>query len=106
VDTDIMKATGDVVAKSGAEALECATILPSRLGVAVKVEDGGGRAAAPVLVEVLRHLDGLSSAQTRELSYFVAPPVLGGGKHVGALETVFHLRGTGRKPTSPTRRRA
>jgi L-asparaginase II len=106
VDTDIMKATGDVVAKSGAEALECAAIMPSGLGVAVKVEDGGGRAAAPALMKVLRHLDGLSEAQTRELSYYVAPPVLGGGRPVGVLEPVFHLRSAGRKPASATRRRA
>jgi L-asparaginase II len=106
VDTDIMKATGDVVAKSGAEALECAAILASGLGVAVKVEDGGGRAAAPVLIEVLKGLDALSQAQLRELSYYAAPPVFGGDTKVGALETVFHLRGSGKKPASVARHRA
>jgi L-asparaginase II len=106
VDTDIMKATGDVIAKSGAEALACAAILPSGVGVAVKVEDGGGRAAAPVLIDVLRHVDGLSDPQSRELSYHAAPPVLGGGRPVGELETVFRLRPAGKKPTSGPRRRA
>ena len=106
VDTDIMKATGDVVAKSGAEALECAAILPSGLGVAVKVEDGGGRAAAPAMIEVLTAMDALTETQLRELSYYAAPPVLGGGKRVGELETVVHLRGSGKKATSVARRRA
>jgi L-asparaginase II len=106
VDTAIMNATGDVVAKAGAEALECAAILASGLGVAVKVEDGGGRAAAPALIEVLKGLDALSQAQMRELSYYAAPPVFGGGKQVGALETVFHLRGSGKKPPSLPRHRA
>ena len=61
VDTDVMKATGDVVAKSGAEALECAAVLPSGLGVAVKIEDGGSRASAPALIRVLEQIDGLSA---------------------------------------------
>jgi L-asparaginase II len=106
VDTDIMQATGDVVAKSGAEALECATILPSGLGVAVKIEDGGSRAAAPALIEALKGVDALTEAQQRDLSYHAAPPVLGGDKRVGELETVFHLRGSGKKPPSVARQRA
>ncbi|MGZ5306078.1 MAG: asparaginase [Actinomycetota bacterium] len=96
VDTDVMKATGDVVVKSGAEALGCAAILPSGLGVAVKVEDGGSRASAPVLIRVLEQIDGLSAAQLRGLAFYASPPVMGGGKPVGALETVFDLQGRGR----------
>jgi L-asparaginase II len=92
VDTDVMKATGDIVAKSGAEALECAAILPSGLGVAVKIEDGGSRASAPAMIRVLERLDGLSAANLRELAFHVSPPVMGGGKLVGSLETVFDLR--------------
>ena len=102
VDTDLMKATGDVVAKSGAEGLECAAILPSGLGIAVKVEDGGGRASAPALISVLEQIDGLSATQMRELAYYASPPVMGGGKPVGALEAVFDLRRRGRV----TRKRA
>jgi L-asparaginase II len=102
VDTDVMKATGDVVAKSGAEALECAAILPSGLGVAVKIEDGGSRASAPALIRVLQQIDGLSAGQVRELAHHASPPVMGGGKPVGTLEAVFDLRrrgrGTGRRP--------
>jgi L-asparaginase II len=111
VDTDLMKATGDVVVKSGAEALECAAILPSGLGVAVKVEDGGSRASAPALISVLGQIDGLSATHLRELAFYASPPVMGGGRPVGALEAVFDLRRrgrgrTGKRPGSPTRPRA
>lgn len=101
VDTDVMRATGDVVAKSGAEALECAVVLPSGLGVAVKIEDGGSRAAAPALIRVLERIDGVSPAHVRELAFYASPPVMGGGKPVGALETVFDLnRGRGKSKRS------
>jgi L-asparaginase II len=96
VGTDVMTATGDVVAKSGAEGLECAAILPSGLGVAVKVEDGGSRASAPALIRVLEQIDGLSAAQLRGLTFHASPPVMGGAKPVGALEAVFDLRRRGR----------
>jgi L-asparaginase II len=96
VDTDVMKATGDVVAKSGAEALECAAVLPSGLGVALKIEDGGSRASAPALIRVLEQIDGLSASQLRELAHHASPPVRGGGKPVGALEAIFDLRRRGR----------
>jgi L-asparaginase II len=97
VDTDVMKATGDVVAKSGAEALECAAILPSGLGVAVKIEDGGSRASAPALIRVLEQIDGLSAAQLRGLAFHASPPVMGGDKPVGTIEPVFDLRRRGRR---------
>jgi L-asparaginase II len=110
VDTDVMKATGDVVAKSGAEALECAAILPSGLGVAVKIDDGGSRASAPALIRVLEQIDGLSAAHLRTLAFHTSPPVMGGDKRVGALEAVFDLRyrgrATGKGPRSFTRPRA
>jgi L-asparaginase II len=92
VDTDVMRATGDVVVKSGAEALECAAVLSSGLGVAVKIDDGGSRASAPALIHTLRQIDGLTAAHLREVAFYASPPVLGGGKPVGSLETVFDLR--------------
>ena len=92
VDTDLMRTTPDVVAKSGAEALECAAVLSSGLGVAVKIEDGGSRASAPALIRVLEQIDVLSADHLRGLAYHASPPVLGGGKPVGALEAVFDLR--------------
>jgi L-asparaginase II len=103
-DTELMRVTGDVVAKRGAEALECAAILASSLGVAVKIDDGGSRAGAPALIACIRKLDGLTAAQVRELAPFARPTVSGGDKTVGHLEIAFDLRPTGRPTTrSPGR---
>jgi len=102
VDTDLMRTTPDIVAKSGAEALECAAVLPSGLGVAVKIEDGGSRASAPALIRVLELIDALSADRLHALEPHASPAVLGGGKPVGALEAVFDLRSgrrrTGKRP--------
>jgi L-asparaginase II len=91
-DTDVMSATGDVLAKGGAEALVCAAVLPSGLGVAVKVADGGHRAAPPALIATLLAVEGLTEAQARALAGHARPPVRGGGRTVGHLEPLLRLR--------------
>lgn len=95
LDTAIMQATPDIVAKEGAEALDCAVSLQAGLGVAVKVADGGYRAAGPAMIRVLDELGLLRPAARRALARAASPPVLGGGRPVGALEPVLRLRGTG-----------
>ena len=95
-DTELMRASGGVVAKRGAEALECAAILDVGIGVAVKIDDGASRAGAPALIETLRRLDGLTGAEVRELAPFGRPVVMGGDTTVGHLEIAFDLRSTGR----------
>jgi L-asparaginase II len=90
-DTDLMLATGDVVAKAGAEGLGCAGILPSGLGVAVKVADGGYRAVPPALIAALAAVDGLTASHLRELADHARPPLSGGGRTVGHLEPVLTL---------------
>jgi L-asparaginase II len=84
-DTAIMAATGDVVAKAGAEGLYCASLIGSGLGVALKVADGGSRAGRAALIRILRQLDALSPAAVRELRPYARPPVLGGGRPVGEV---------------------
>jgi L-asparaginase II len=91
-DTAVMEATGDVVAKEGAEALDCAAVLSSGLGVAVKIADGGYRAAGPALLHALAQVGGLDPAHLAVLSDRMRPPVLGGARPVGHLEPVFTLR--------------
>ena len=56
IDTEVMRAAPDIVAKEGAEALNCAVALGDGLGIAVKVADGGYRAAGPALIAVLDQL--------------------------------------------------
>jgi L-asparaginase II len=91
-DTEIMRITADVVAKEGAEALDCAGILSSGLGVAVKVADGGFRAAGPAMIEVLATLGAVGDAELAALEHRRRPSVQGGGRAVGWLEPVLTLR--------------
>jgi L-asparaginase II len=91
-DTAVMQATGDVVAKEGAEALDCAAVLSSGLGVAVKISDGSSRAAGPALIHALEQVGGLERSHVSALADRARPAVLGGGRPVGDLEPVFTLR--------------
>jgi L-asparaginase II len=84
LDTDVMRETGDVLVKEGAEALVCAAVLPLGLGVAVRVEDGGERAA-----------DALTAAQVARLADHAAPAVKGGGRRVGQITADVRLRRRG-----------
>ena len=64
-DTVLMESLPGWIAKGGAEGLLCAAG-PDRLGVALKVEDGGARAVGPAVAAFLRRLghplDQLASA--------------------------------------------
>jgi L-asparaginase II len=91
-DTLLMQAVPDVVSKGGAEALTCAALLDRGIGVAVKIADGGDRAAAPALVRVLALLDAVTEAQLDRLAPVARRPVLGGGRPVGELVADFRLR--------------
>ncbi len=90
-DTDLMAATDDVVAKSGAEALECAVSLASGLGVAVKIADGGFRAGGPALIRVMRAIDAITADQEHSLARHARPAVMGGGRQVGELVADFDI---------------
>ncbi len=54
-DTELMRGPGPWVAKGGAEGLFCAAG-PDGLGIALKVEDGAGRAIRPALTALLRRI--------------------------------------------------
>jgi L-asparaginase II len=90
-DTALMQATGDVVAKEGAEGLDCAVSLSSGLGVAVKIADGGHRAAGPALLHALAQVDALDGRQLAAMADRLRPAVLGGGASVGMIEPAFVL---------------
>lgn len=58
-DTQVMQAlAGRIIVKVGAEGVYCAALVREGLGVALKVEDGEMRAAAPALAAVLERLLG------------------------------------------------
>lgn len=64
---------GRVVAKSGAEGVYCATLLGKGIGIAVKIEDGNGRATGPVIIEALRQLGVLTEDDLENLHSFHRP---------------------------------
>ena len=92
LDTDVMAATGNVVAKEGAEGLVCAALLTIGLGVALKVTDGNGRRLAPAFLAVLRTLGALDGTADGRLDRHARPRVLGGDETQGAVEAVVRLR--------------
>lgn len=77
----LMRAVPGLMVKAGAEGVQLAVADDGR-AVAVKVDDGAGRASVPVLVAALRRL-GVELPE--DLGPVVAPPVLGGGRPVGAI---------------------
>jgi L-asparaginase II len=92
LDTDVMVASGDVLAKEGAEGLVCATVTAQGLGVAVKCLDGSWRRLAPAFVAVLRDLDAISAEAVERLDHHARLPVLGGNQSQGSVESVVRLR--------------
>ncbi|MGH8003527.1 MAG: asparaginase [Limisphaerales bacterium] len=65
--------SGKVVAKAGAEAVECFGLTDRGWGVAVKIEDGSSRGMAPVVFSILKQLGYKFSKQ--ELAGYVSVPV-------------------------------
>jgi L-asparaginase II len=88
VCTAVMEAAPDVALKTGAEGLMCAAVPDRGIGVALKIEDGGARAADPAIVRALALVDALDPAG---VPAFARPPVLGGGRPVGHLDASFDL---------------
>jgi L-asparaginase II len=95
VDTSLMETLDGLVVKEGAEALVCAVDLEARLGIAIKVADGGERAIGPALVAVLSQLGRITEPEVGTLQAVAAPPVTGGGRRVGSVEAVVDLRPSG-----------
>ena len=78
--TALMAGIPGCLAKDGAEGVYAAA-LPDGSAVAVKVEDGAGRARTPILVAALRRL----GADAPVLDQLAETPVLGHGRPVGSV---------------------
>jgi L-asparaginase II len=88
-DTALMQAVDGLLAKGGAEGLACAAVEDRGIGVAVRIDDGSSRAAAPALLRALALLEVVGEEQLETLERFARPPVLGGGRPVGALTSTI-----------------
>lgn len=92
-DTDLMRVfNGRIVAKAGAEAVQCLADLETGIGIAIKVEDGSARATSVVTMEVLRQL-GIGDEETfSKLEEYVNAPVLNArNDKIGVIKANFEL---------------
>ncbi|MBX7265026.1 asparaginase [Micromonospora sp. Llam7] len=83
-DTRLMRGVPGLLAKIGAEGV-IAAALPGVGAVALKIDDGAGRARMPVLVSALRRL-GIAAPVLEE---FAAVPLFGGGLPVGGVRPLW-----------------
>lgn len=73
-DTAIIEAFGGrVLVKSGAEGVGCASLPGTGLGIAVKAEDGAGRAAQIVMAALIREVGDPSTEERTALDPWVRP---------------------------------
>jgi L-asparaginase II len=73
--SEIMSVTSDVLVKTGAEGVYAAALPGQRLGLALKVEDGAGRAAQVAVLALLDALGVLESAAAVALAERMRPPL-------------------------------
>lgn len=92
-DTDLMRVfNGRLVAKAGAEGVQCIGDVETGLGIAIKVEDGNGRATSVAAMEVLKQLGIGDESLYEQLSEYVQEPVLNARKEkIGRIEAEFKL---------------
>ncbi|MFG2103141.1 asparaginase [Micromonospora echinaurantiaca] len=83
-DTRLMRGIPGLLAKVGAEGV-IAAALPGVGAVAVKIDDGAGRARMPVLVSALRRL----GVAAPVLTEYAELPLFGGGVPVGAVRPLW-----------------
>ncbi len=86
-DTEVMTILGArAFVKSGAEGVICAGLPAAGLGIAVKADDGAGRAAQVFVIALLRRFGEFDSETLAALSPFAAPRLSNwNGAEVGLL---------------------
>ncbi len=91
--TDVMAALpGRVFVKTGAEGVYCAALPELGLGVALKCDDGGTRAAETMMAAVIDALVPMSPAERKRLADRLSPPVFSRrGALVGTVRPVSGL---------------
>jgi len=91
--TEIMRLLGPrVFVKTGAEGVYCAALPEQGFGIAVKCDDGGGRAAEAVTATAIARLLPLEPAERTALARFGAPTLRNwNGIKVGALRVTAAL---------------
>ena len=95
VCTDIMRALEKkVFAKTGAEGGYALSLMGKGWGVAIKIEDGSGRALSPAVIEALRQLGVVTGDELMRLQPYHRTPLYNHRKEiVGEVRARFHLTG-------------
>ena len=86
-DTEVMSLLGPrAFTKSGAEGIFCAALPEAGLGLAVKADDGTGRAAQVMIAALVRRFGGFDEETSARLMRFVSPRLVNwNGAEVGLL---------------------
>ena len=72
--------------KTGAEGVFCAALPEKGLGIAVKADDGGARAAQVAIAALLQRFGGFDEDVRARLAPFIAPRLVNwNGVEIGAL---------------------
>lgn len=92
--TDFMKAAkGRLFGKAGAEAVYLAGDMETGIGIAIKIEDGNGRAVYPTVLETFRQLGFLDEEQINSLMHHYRPALQNArGEKIGELVPSFTLQ--------------
>jgi L-asparaginase II len=92
-DTDVMSLLGPrVFIKSGAEGVACAALPEAGLGLAVKADDGAGRAAQVMIAALIRRFGDLEQQAGARFSRFVSPRLSNwNGAEVGLMRAAGPL---------------
>ena len=92
-DTRVMELTGEkAFIKTGAEGVYCAAFPELGLGVAIKVDDGAGRAAEILMARLLARFEILGEAQAARLGGLFTAPVLNrAGRSVGEIRPAAQI---------------
>lgn len=92
-DTDLMRVfKGRLVAKGGAEGVQCIGDTKTGVGIAIKVEDGNNRAATVAAMEVLLQLGICDEEQYSLLEHHISAPVLNArNEKIGVIKPQFQL---------------
>ncbi len=79
--------------KGGAEGVFCAALPQQKLGIAIKIEDGAGRAAEVAMGALLRRFGAIGEAEVASLANVLEPKVVNwAGAAVGQIRATESLR--------------
>jgi L-asparaginase II len=100
-DTTVMQALGDkVFTKTGAEGVYCAALPQQGLGIALKCDDGAGRAAEAVMASLILAFVPLSDEQRRVVSSHADKPIVNwNGIETGRLHAVGEIAARAKRST-------